>query len=48
MNTPVTSRDFIQSVRNARVFQGLLNALCAILASPKGDQGGWEGGLRGL
>jgi len=41
MNTPVRSQDFIQPVRNPRLFQRLLNALNTILASPKGDQSGW-------
>jgi hypothetical protein len=26
----------------------LLRFLATVLASPKGDQGGWEGGARGL
>jgi hypothetical protein len=26
----------------------MLRVLLAILSSPKGDQGGWEGGARGL
>jgi hypothetical protein len=28
--------------------RGLLRLLIAILASPKGEHGGWEGGARGL
>jgi len=48
MTRPVRSQDFIQPVRNPRLFQRLLNALITMLASPKGDQGSWEGGCRGL
>jgi hypothetical protein len=48
MTMPVRSQDVIRPVRNPRLFPRLLNALKTILASPKGDQGGWEGGCRGL
>jgi len=48
MNKVVRSQDFFQPLRKPRLFQRLLNALKTILASPEGDQGGWEGGCRGL
>jgi len=48
MNKPIRSQEFIQPARNPRLIQRLLNALKTILASPEGDQGGWEGGCRGL
>ena len=34
--------------RTADRLRALLRALVAMLSSPKGDQGGWEGGARGL
>ena len=30
------------------ILRRLLNFLTKLLSSPKGDQGGWEGGARGL
>ena len=41
MSKPVRLQNFIQPAQ-------LLSALITILASPKGDQRGWEGGCRGL
>jgi len=42
MTMPVRSQDVIAPVRNPRLFERLVNAFNTILASPKGDQGGWE------
>jgi hypothetical protein len=44
MNAPVKSQDFTAPLS----LRHLLHALVAIFSSPKGDQGGWEGGARGL
>jgi hypothetical protein len=32
----------------AGILRRILTFLAKVLASPKGDQGGWEGGARGL
>jgi hypothetical protein len=32
----------------AGILRRILALLATVLASPKGDQGGWEGGARGL
>jgi hypothetical protein len=32
----------------SKLLRLLLHLLIAIFSSPKGDQGGWEGGARGL
>ena len=32
----------------AGILRRILAFLATVLASPKGDQGGWEGGARGL
>jgi hypothetical protein len=34
--------------KKSGLLRRLLNLLVRILSSPKGDQGGWEGGARGL
>jgi hypothetical protein len=39
LSTPETQSSFLAA---------MLRVLLAILSSPKGDQGGWEGGARGL
>jgi hypothetical protein len=36
------------TVQKKGLLARLLRLLATILASPKGDQGGWEGGARGL
>jgi len=48
MNAPVRSQEFIQSPSKSSLIRRLLRVLVAMLSSPKGDQGGWEGGARGL
>jgi hypothetical protein len=50
MNMQVGAREFEPSSAPARVglLRRLLAFLARLLASPKGDQGGWEGGARGL
>jgi len=50
MNKHVGVRDFKPSPAPARagILRRLLAFLAKVLASPKGDQGGWEGGARGL
>jgi hypothetical protein len=35
-------------VRARRIRDALLHVLTDVLAAPKGDLGGWEGGARGL
>jgi hypothetical protein len=52
MNAPLRSQDFIAVTVKAEStywpLRGLLRVLFTIFSSPKGDQGGWEGGARGL
>jgi hypothetical protein len=49
MNAPVRSQDFTAETQTtASILRALLRALGSIFSSPKGDQGGWEGGARGL
>jgi hypothetical protein len=48
MNAPVKAKDFIESQSKPSLLRRLLLAFVAFLSSPKGDQGGWEGGARGL
>ena len=52
MNAPYTSQHFAaetaEPVSTSNPFRGLLRVLVTIFSSPKGDQGGWEGGARGL
>jgi hypothetical protein len=52
MNAPFRSQDFTAETTKpestSRLLRDLLRALLTILSSPKGDQGGWEGGARGL
>jgi hypothetical protein len=50
MNKHVGVRDFEPSPAPAKagILRRLLAFLAKVLASPKGDQGGWEGGARGL
>jgi hypothetical protein len=42
MTMPVGSQDVIEPVRNPRLFERLVNAFNTVLASPKGDERGWE------
>jgi hypothetical protein len=52
MNAPLRSQDFaavtVKAESTSSPLRGLLRALVIIFSSPKGDQGGWEGGARGL
>jgi hypothetical protein len=50
MNKHVGVREFEPSPAPAKVgiLRRILAFLAKVLASPKGDQGGWEGGARGL
>jgi len=48
MNAPAKPQDFARSEINSSILRRLLRALVVMLSSPKGDQGGWEGGARGL
>jgi hypothetical protein len=48
MDTPVKSQDFIEPLTKPNFLRRLLRLLTTIFSSPKGDQGGWEGGARGL
>jgi hypothetical protein len=50
MNKHVGVRDFETSPASTKVgmLRRILAFLAKVLASPKGDQGGWEGGARGL
>jgi hypothetical protein len=49
MNAPIRSQNFTseQQSTSSRL-RTLLRALVTMFSSPKGDQGGWEGGARGL
>jgi hypothetical protein len=48
MNAPFKSQDCTAEPQiTSSLVRGLLRALVTILSSPKGDQGGWEGGTRG-
>ena len=49
MNIKVGSADPLGKLQTRSSLLGaMLKLLIAILSSPKGDQGGWEGGARGL
>jgi hypothetical protein len=48
MNAPVKSQAFTTPQSPPSLLRRLLSALVAIFSSPKGNQGGWEGGARGL
>ena len=48
MNAPVKSQDFLQAQSPPNFLTRLLRLLGTVFSSPKGDQGGWEGGARGL
>ena len=52
MNASFKSQDFTAEIakpeRTLSLLRGLWCTLVTILSSPKGDQGGWEGGARGL
>jgi len=48
MNMHVDVREFEPSSAKVGFLQRMLAFLAQLLASPKGYQGGWEGGARGL
>ena len=49
MNMYVDLREFTPSKpKSAHFLARLLNLLRDVLSAPKGDQGGWEAGARGL
>jgi hypothetical protein len=51
MNAPVKAQNFAEPLSKPNPLRRLLRALVTFFASPKGDQGdqgGWEGGARGL
>jgi len=48
MNMHVGVREFEPSRAKAGFLRRMLAFLARLLASPKGYQGGWEGGARGL
>ena len=48
MNAPVKSQAFLQTQSQPNLLGRLLRLLGTVFSSPKGDQGGWEGGARGL
>jgi len=48
MNMHVGMRKLAPAPAKAGFLRRILAFLARLLASPKGDQGGWEGGARGL
>jgi hypothetical protein len=49
MNIQVRGANVLSNSQTQPSFlSAILRVLIAILSSPKGDQGGWEGGARGL
>lgn len=50
MNMRVDVQEFSQSPESKKVgfLKRMLGFLAKLLSGPKGDQGGWEGGARGL
>jgi hypothetical protein len=52
MNSPFRLQGFNDETakpeNTSSLLRGLFHTLIAIFSSPKGDQGGWEGGARGL
>jgi hypothetical protein len=48
MNAPVKSQDFLEPQSKPNLLRRLLRLLATIFSSPKSDQGGREGGARGL
>jgi len=50
MNMHMEAKGDTSSLKPMKVsiLRRLLNFLAKMLVSPKGDQGGWEGGARGL
>jgi len=50
MNMHIGGREFEPSSAPTKpnLLRRILAFLAKLLASPKGDQGGWEGGARGL
>jgi hypothetical protein len=48
MNAPVKTQDFAEPQSKPSLLRRLLRAFVTFLSSPKGNQGGWEGGACGL
>jgi hypothetical protein len=50
MNMHVDVREFSRSPEPEKqnLLKRIITFLATILSAPKGDQGGWEGGARGL
>ena len=48
MNAPVRSQDLTESQNKSSLLRRLLRSLVTLFSLPKGDQGGWEAGARGL
>jgi len=48
MNMYTGAGSFERSPVSSSVLSTLFKLLITILSSPKGNQGGWEGGARGL
>ena len=48
MNAHIRPHDLIETQLKVSLLRGILRAVVAIFSSPKGDQGGWEAGARGL
>ena len=50
MNTHVDIKEFIKSseLKKIGLLRRMLGFLAKVLSGAKGDQGGWEGGARGL
>jgi hypothetical protein len=50
MNTHVDIKEFSKSSEPTRIglLRRMLEFLARVLSGAKGDQGGWEGGARGL
>jgi hypothetical protein len=49
MNTHVRRANALSDTQDhSSLLAAMLKVLVAILSSPQGDQGGWEGGARGL
>jgi len=48
MDALAREMDFTEPRTKPGLLHRLLHALITIISSPKGDQGGWEGGARGM
>jgi len=48
MNMHAHIREIAPGSMKPSLFKRIVAVLAAMLSGPKGDQGGWEGGARGL